>query len=310
MNNCLWKVPTKFDSPDNFSEINIMVDFVKNEEKFADQIEETLIILEKSYKSFSSVLGGMPKISKLSGNAQIIPHFRKMLMSKYRQADKFEEYGKKFTQLRTEVSNPLRDLFKMKRKQFINNLNDLKASVENPLNDLKKSVNGYEKYFSKIIQLTTGNQKNPMNQVPLIQKALIALDAKMIKMQDHYILFHTNYVNYCKKRNSIFEEINTFFNDNSPKYVDLIKSISDVDPSFGIESPDNANEMYSSSCSAAQVEVLPPIFVTIECETIIEGFVPGQAYELISSNGDIWSIKGNDGGIYGVPCEYIRPKRK
>ena len=196
----LWKVPSFIDSEDNFNELKYLIEFINNEQSFSIMIDDTLLTLEKSYKNFSNLFSsGLPKMSSIKLNTLESQYFRSFLRNKISQSDLYESYSKQYSLLRNNYSNQLKENYKIKCKSFLNLLNNLHSNLLNPLNLLKKSIQGYPKYFNKIIQLLQNNLKITSVQEIQIQKALLNLENKMNKIQDYYNDYHKSYINYCNE---------------------------------------------------------------------------------------------------------------
>lgn len=311
----LVKNPTNLLDDDVFPEITFMSNYLKNEHLLWKQIDETLLAIEKAYRSFASIFNSStPKTNQIAVGPPESNIFRTLMIGKKNEADRFEDFAKKISKIHQGQVLILKDGAFNQTVSFINDLNLLKNNIYRQLEVVKESIRSYNKHYKKLEQ--TVFQAKGTQQIANETKkaALTVLNEKSVALQNNYNQFYRDFVDYSKKRDEIFAKIDNYLSGISPKTVSIVKSVIEVDNSF-FAAP--------LAESVLKCEVPIPDWDYDEKEEPEKGTLRVRSsmeindgemkiskleeFFLIEAIGDYWKIKNSFGQVMTVPCEILVP---
>lgn len=311
----LSKVPTALVDDDVFPEITFMQNYLKNEHLLWKQIDETLIAIERAYKSFAQVFNqGTPKTNQIAFGPPESSVFRTLLIGKKNQADRFEDFAKRINKIHQGQVIILKEDVYTRTYQFVQELNALKSNITKTLDMVRAAMSSYNKHYKKL-ELAVFQTKGTQQMANQTKKAaLTVLNDKSVALQNMYIQFYREFVDYLYKREEIFNRIDGYLLGVAPKSASIVKSVIEVDGSFfaaplaettlkrEIPIPDwDFTEKYEPEDGTMRVKSTMAID---ESELRI---ARNEEFFLIEAEGDFWKVKNSSGQILTVPCEILIP---
>lgn len=314
----LCKIPKNIDTKQIFVEIKFVSDFLNQYKKYLNYAYEFINVIEKSYRSSATSLESMSeKCSVIVNDLPESNIFTSFVDSHKKRSKNLLDRANLLAQLQKQQFKTLIDNFESKRKSFENKLSNLKQLVQPCLNDIYKSLNGYDKYFTKLQQSVSATQSPSVQQQ--FQKALTKLDEKLARTQSNYNTFHKKFAEYCSERDIIFGEIDKLIADSSVELKNIIQKAAMIDKGF-IETIDFNQpkvEVDISSCWDDAKDEQPKNDNSKFTVTLLKNVLCGntrlnvnETFTLVDAKGDDWIIEDDNHNKFEVPSENLKVKAK
>ena len=310
----LCKIPKNIDTKQIFVELSFVSDFLNRYRKYLNYTYEFICSIEKSYRSAAMSLESMSE--KCAAITHDLPEsniFNSFANSHRNRAKDLLLRANKLYELHKVQFKRLLDNFESRKKTFENKLSNLKQLVQPALNDIYKSLNGYDKYFTKLQQSVTP-QQTPSNQQQF-QKALNKLDEKLSRTQTNYNYFHTKFAEYCSERDIIFGEIDKIIAETSEELEKIIQQAVVIDKGFidPVDFNQPKVEVDISSCWVEVKDETPKndkFAVTLLSITFCGNtkLNVNDTFIVVEAKGDYWVIEDYNHNKYEVPSDNLKVK--
>ena len=310
----LCKIPKNIDTKQIFVEIKFVSGFLNQYKKYLNYAYEFINVIEKSYRSAATSLESMSeKCSVISNDLPESNIFSSYVTSHKKRSKILLDRANALAELQKKSFKTLIESFDLRRKSFEARLSNLKQLVQPSLDDIYKSLNGYDKYFTKLQQSVSAQQSQ--NYLQQFQKAITKLDEKLTRTQTNYNCFHTKFAEYCSDRDIIFGEIDKLIADTSEELKNIIQKASLIDKGY-IE-PINFNqpkiEVDISSCWNETKDETPKTdkFTVTLLSNILCGETKlnvNDTFTVVEAKGDYWTIEDENHNKWEVPSDNLKVK--
>jgi hypothetical protein len=315
----LWKIPTDFTKKVDLPELGYAEQYLKEQKNIIQQLDDTLSALEKSYRSQANTFNTSSPIPSSircsTPEAALLHHFAE---TRTVLAARFSNYAVQLSTLRTSRLSPLRDGFNFHSKTISAELGRLRSILADPIEKVGTVCKAHEKLIGALSGLCIKAGRSP-TAPPNLQRAVAEFDDRLDKANIQYLQFRSKFMEYCRARDPLFEQIDTLATETAKGLRAIIADAWAIDEAVvGAEKRDQFVERPASFLPnfATDDEPVRPagnFRVTIDrpVEVAPSRTITGDdTYVLVDASGDDWQIRDAAGNVWSVPAECIVPMPK